>query len=138
MTYQTAPAPRCYSHRDDATRDRKCNTCARLNMEHRIASRLIRDAIADGCLVNVYNGEDFSIRHSATPVFAIRELMQTDEDRIDLLRVIDGKPKRIGWVHLVYGNTGYDVISDYSANDATEALVAGATALADELEAKAA
>jgi hypothetical protein len=46
-------------------------------------------------------------------------LMSTDEDYLMVYE--PGKKERLGWIHLVYGNDGYDVVSDYTTN--LEALV---------------
>ena len=38
----------------------------------------------------------------------------------------------LGWVWFVYGNDGYDVISDYTANEKIEALMVNVNKLADK------
>lgn len=44
----------------------------------------------------------------------------------------DGAILSIGWVYLVYGNDGYDVVSDYTTNLDELGLMSRANALAEE------
>ena len=53
-------------------------------------------------------------------------MMTTDEDFL-LLHKGEGS----GWVRFVYGNSGWDVICDYTMD--LETVMAGASALADTL-----
>ena len=40
--------------------------------------------------------------------------METDDDYLFVYKA--GQSERFGWVRFVYGNDGYDVISDYTIN----------------------
>lgn len=53
-------------------------------------------------------------------------MFSTDEE---FLYAYDSDGKHVGWVHLVYGNSGWDVISD-NTNNLEDALIA-ATELAE-------
>ena len=45
----------------------------------------------------------------------LAEMFATDED--DLLICDPDSAAKIGWFQLIYGNSGYDVVSDFSDND---------------------
>ena len=96
-------------------------------VERQIAEKLVRDILAAGYTVSVNDGEVTTLRQS-TDLDAIAAAMATTEE--DYLYAFDAKHTLIGWVRLIWGN-GADLISDYSANPGTEAMVAGAEALAD-------
>jgi len=67
----------------------------------------------------------------------MRAIMTTDDDMLLFnASTASGAPedKMVGWVRLIYGNDGWDVVNDYTTN--LETLMAGATALADKLEEK--
>ena len=101
---------------------------ARQRLERMIARRLILDAIAAGYSLNVNNGGDRSelIRPSRNVREVLSVMFATDDEH--LLFFKDGK--RVGWAWLIYGNSGWDVISDYSTN--LDPIMAGASALADK------
>lgn len=104
----------------------------RIEIEKRIAKRVITDALAAGYSLSVNDGEDTTL-HSSRDMDAILAAMRsTDEDR--LLFHIDHREHApaIGWVRFIYGNDGPDVINDYTTN--LEAVLAGANALADRLD----
>ncbi len=98
----------------------------RIRMEVRIIRQLVKDALAAGFKLSVDDGEEQTPYYTeAKPVFTA--LMNTDEDYLHLY-----KPGLAGWVRLVYGNDGYDVISDYTTN--LESVLAGANSLAEKVE----
>lgn len=102
----------------------------RVEIEKRIYSRIVKDALAQGFNVSVYDGEEYALEHSVKYTAIMKAGFSTDEDAL----VIYKDDKRVGFVSLIYGNCGYDVIHDYTANDTIENLLAGANALADKLE----
>lgn len=110
----------------------------RLQMEQLIVTVLLVELFKLGYRVIVDNGEEESPAlgkpENVTPEeFAARvwkdHCAQTDEDRIF---VVDGN-KRIGWVYVVYGNDGWDAISDYTTK--LEELLKPVQAVSDALEA---
>ena len=105
----------------------------RVEIEKRIYSRIVKDAIKQGFNVSVFDGEEYALEHSKKYSDIMRAGFSTDADAL----VIYKDDKRMGFVSLIYGNCGYDVISDYTANDTIETLLIGANALADKLEAEA-
>ena len=103
------------------------NVNMRQMVEKRIARRFINDAIAAGYTLTVNNGEETPIRNSAECAKILKEMFATDEEYLYVLK--DGKA--IGWVFFVYGNDGYDVISDYTCN--LEPIMQGVTELSNKL-----
>lgn len=83
----------------------------RQEVERKIAEALVKSALAEGYIISVYNGDD-ETSPFRTCEKVISHMFATDEDRLYLWK--DGK--RFGWVFFVYGNDGWDVISDYTVN----------------------
>lgn len=107
----------------------------RQRIERAIVRRVVRDLLAAGYTLDVDDGGDGVGLEDATsykPV--IDALMNTDEDFLKFKRRLVGLEWQTGWVRFVYGNDGWDVICDYSANPHTEALLDGALKLAEKLE----
>lgn len=106
----------------------------RQRIEIAIVRRVVKDALAAGYALDVDDGGDeLAAKGVTTEKAAMDALLNTDEDRL----WFTSADKR-GWVRFVYGNDGWDVINDYSDNPATEALLAGALALAERQERRAA
>lgn len=101
---------------------------ARKRMEKTIARRVILDAIAAGYTLNVYNGgETDELPEPSNKVRTILGAMfGTDEEHLIFFK----EGKRKGWVWFVYGNDGWDVVSDYTTN--LEDVMKGANDLADK------
>jgi hypothetical protein len=91
----------------------------RIRIEGRICAALVDALLAKDCTVSVNDGEEWVVKRSTDKGTIINALFSTDEDRI-VARDADGT-LRGSW-YLVYGNDGYDVISDYSANDFADAI----------------
>lgn len=109
----------------------------RVRMEMQIAQRVVRDAIKAGWRLTVDYGEDeLPVENSASVERVVAALLECDEEYL-ILRRFDGNGAQTakGWVRFVYGNSGWDVICDYSVN--IEGVLAGAEALAERLEERA-
>jgi hypothetical protein len=84
----------------------------RIVIERKIVRKAVEVLIDAGCQLHVLDID----KHERNPVFSsdkdkiCAELMNCDEEQ---LFVKDGKVTC--WVYFVYGNDGYDVISDYSS-----------------------
>lgn len=85
----------------------------RIRLEWRIIRRVVLAAIADGCsysLSYMEDDEDMPIVDSVS-IANLRDCIHAcDEERIYFKK--DGKSA--GWIYLVYGNDGWDVIADNS------------------------
>ena len=106
-------------------------------LEGAIMAQVILDALAAGYRISVDDGEDeFTPQQTLGDILALMGATESG----DWLRFADpaNHDKRVGWIHFIYGNDGYDVIADYSAKPATEALLANAERLADAFAVQAA
>lgn len=86
---------------------------ARVAVERRIVKRMVADLLAAGFELSVMDGE---VEHKRTndPAKLHKDLMETDEDYLFVYKV--GEKQRFGHVYFVYGNDGWDVISDHTVN----------------------
>ena len=96
-------------------------------VERQIAECLVRDALALGYRVTVNDGGETTLRDSSH-LTAVGAALATTA--WDWLSFRDTAGTVVGCVHLIWGN-GAAVISDHTANDALDAILAGANALAD-------
>lgn len=88
-----------------AKHDPAVRTCALLELE-------IVHGLIDAAAAKEYN---FHVQDEPRVYCAedlIWQLFDLDEAWIN---VLDG-PKSVGWIRLTFGNSGYDLISDYSTN----------------------
>lgn len=108
-------------------------TKIRRQVERDIATRTIRALLDAGYVLSVHDGEE-EYPMSTDPAQILRDMMQTDEDYLlvypPLVQDRRGRADA-GWVRFVYGNSGYDVISDYTTN--LEAILQPVNAYADTL-----
>jgi hypothetical protein len=104
-------------------------------MERDIIRTIIEDAFESGCSIVIDNGEDKSERFTMNLLHntkaecvdeVMNEINQTDEEY--LIFYYGGS--KIGWVQLVYGNTGFDVVCDHTQSTEMERLLSRAMALA--------
>lgn len=106
------------------------NVKTRQAIERRIARKVVQLAIKAGYSLNIDNGgEGFELSvpsNKASVVLA--GMFATDEERLFLFK----GEKWDGWVSLVYGNDGFDVMADYSIS--LDALLKPAYELARKLE----
>lgn len=98
----------------------------RIEVERQIVTRAIKDALKAGYALNIdYGDGDVLSEASADREVILSKIMQGDDDRVYYYK--DGKC--IGWAWFVYGNDGWDALSDYTTN--LESVLAGANKLAD-------
>lgn len=83
----------------------------RLRMEKRIVKSLVTELSAQNLLMSVDNGDGDEFDKTGDVKHVLFSLMACDEEE---LRVYNSKGNLMGLVYLVYGNDGYDVISDYT------------------------
>ncbi len=105
---------------------------SRQQIERQIIERVVKDALAAGFQITVDDGGDApSVSRSTNQAVIMAAVMLTDEDFLYYSK--SGEPLQ-GWVRLIYGNDGWDVVNDYTTN--LEPLLTGAQAEADRLEAE--
>jgi hypothetical protein len=98
--------------------------------ERQIAQKIIEDGIAAGYTIDVYDGGATVLKRSIDPEAIVGAMFSTDSD----LLVFHEGDRRMGTVWFVYGNSGWDVVADYSIS--LEHIMANADKLSDELEGK--
>jgi hypothetical protein len=103
----------------------------RQDIERRIINVAVADLIAAGFFVAVHDGEAVCVPKTQDAEKVMAGIMTTDEDILFVYRNTTGGWIKHGWVQLVYGNTGHDVICDYTAN--LEDLMKGANDLSDKI-----
>lgn len=99
-------------------------------IEQLIVKKVITDLLAAGFALTVDDGDG-----EGNQLLGVTEvvdaIMNTDEDRLYAYK--RGEDKRcFGWILFIYGNDGWDVISDYTTN--LEEILKPAHALAEKLE----
>jgi hypothetical protein len=88
---------------------------SRIAIERRIVRSLVNELISNGCSLRVDDGDEIH-PITSTAKTALKQLMNTDQDRLYVYAPVDGNSRYIGEVFLVYGNDGWDVMSDWSLN----------------------
>jgi len=88
----------------------------RQHVEARIALTAVQSLIQAGFYVTVNDGEDDVITTSQDLHAIAACMMSTDEDTLVATKPVGKVHINSGFVQLVYGNHGYDVISDYSVS----------------------
>jgi len=112
----------------------------RITCEREIICAIAQAAIDRGFSVSVDNGETFEVERTQSVKAVFDALSTTDEDYI-YIHEAGGEP--VGYFYCVYGNNGWDVISDYAWIDTAERntqsvmdeLDAAGTAVAEKWEA---
>lgn len=109
-------------------------------LEKRIAMQIFSDALKAGyvmSVVDVEGDEDTSTEflHTAAEVWEVANTM--DDATINFYQPSNPRPgvvanDYVGFVHLVFGNDGYDVVSDYTDNQEMEAILKEAEAISDQ------
>lgn len=106
---------RCQQHKNRFELPQLCHICQRMDVEHKIVRRVVSELLSKGYTLNVNNGgetnelEEFT--NQETELFAV--MMETGGE---FLLVRHNESTRDRWIHFVYGNDGWDVISDYVAS----------------------
>jgi len=109
------------------------NIHRRIAIEKAIYARIVQDALIMGYRVSVYNGDpdgEYELEQSSDYFDIIGAGYATDYDKLYFHNHIG----RAGWVFLVYGNDGWDLINDYVATPEIEAIIKGAEDLATCME----
>jgi hypothetical protein len=89
--------------------------------EARIARKIVKDALANGWTISVYDGEEWPLK-SSTDSRAILEAMCTTG--CDVLHLRDASGEPFGSIWLVWGNDE-DLISDHSDSETMCDFMAG-------------
>jgi hypothetical protein len=85
----------------------------RQEVERKIATAAIQSLLQAGFALSVDNGGDeYELSHSTDQTAILKAMFLCDEDRL----YVEKESKTFGWIYFVYGNDGWDVISDYTVN----------------------
>ena len=87
------------------------NLKQRIAFERRIVRMVVRQAIDNGLSVTVCDGDDCPVVKSLDFSNIMASVMATDSDTMVLW---DAHGDIFGMIWFVYGNDGYDVISDHT------------------------
>lgn len=92
------------------------NIKMRQEVERKIADAAIEQLLAAGFSLGVNDGEETTVHHSRSAEAIRKAMFTTDEDWLLVFVKGDNQkdPRPQYWVRFIYGNDGYDVISDYS------------------------
>ena len=87
----------------------------RQEVESLIAQGVIAAVLAEGLAITVNDGDENVLEHSRDADAVLAAMFSTDEDR---LYISSGPETAIshGWILFIYGNDGFDVVSDYTTN----------------------
>lgn len=105
----------------------------RQKIERTIVELIVREAISKGYSISGFDQEEDIFLRETDPAEIMKNVMTTDEDTLTFHRP-DGT--YAGFVFLVYGNDGYDAISDHTATDEISAILSPAELYATEAEHK--
>jgi len=103
----------------------------RRGLENFIIDKAVERALELGFCISVNDGEETVLKRSRSVEDIRSAMFSTDEDYFYFYASDDAKSPRVGWVRFIYGNSGYDVISDYSDNPTTEDILATANSVYD-------
>ena len=113
----------CSSHYTKLQPVRGCATCNRIALEREIVIKTVDVLLAAGYALATNQGDGPDCNVPKVPTrdreTILKELMEVDDE---FLGVFDKDSNDeyhsmpFGWVRFVYGNDGYDVISDYTVN----------------------
>lgn len=99
--------PRCDRHTESAELPKLCHTCQRIAVEHDIVTRTVDLFITAGWKLKEDQEDEWMDRESLLDLLF----------NLDMATLICHPPAgKNGWVMFVFGNDGWDVISDYTMN----------------------
>lgn len=104
----------------------------RIRAEGTACAALIDAILAKGAMVSVCDGEEWTVKGSTDKGEIIRALFTTDGDTI---RARDADKQKLGDFYLIYGNSGAEVIGDYSDTEFCNAVYDDIRPTLDKLEA---
>lgn len=119
----------------------------RMFMERAIIRALTEAAFAKSYAVKVWDGEAWATGFLRSDLNMVMDsIMATDEEKLVIYRdrmeddTVPARGRmatsmvRVGFILLVYGNDGYDVVSDYTTNEAISGIVSSLDSYVDWLE----
>lgn len=97
----------------------------RVAAEKKIAGEIVRIAMENCWAIGIKDEDGVVLPPCQFADKILAAMFGTDEDVLTLYVTDDhGRTKmRVGWIHLIYGNDGLDVVHDFSVNDSMEGLM---------------
>ena len=77
---------------------------------------LIAELLEHGFALSVNDGEEEVVKQSRDPEKIFQACRSTDQDLLIVFHLEPRGLRQIGWIKLVYGNDGWDLLSDYTIN----------------------
>lgn len=106
----------------------------RIEVERKIVTAVVEDAIAAGYDLQVYtDGEDFTERTTDKKII-IDMLMELEDAFLKMRLPATKDGYHDHWVRFVFGNDGWDVISDYLTSLDSTTILARAVAISQQYE----
>lgn len=87
----------------------------RQRVERRIVQKAIDTLLGAGYVLGVNDGEDTTLGASTDPKYILDQMFSTDQDYLIVRRSLLDRT-HCGWLRFIYGNDGFDVLSDYTTN----------------------
>lgn len=103
----------------------------RQKLERTIVETIVREAIRKGYSISGFDGEDDIFQRLTNVDEIMKNMMHVDEETLTFHRP-DGT--YAGFVFLVYGNDGWDAISDHTASEEMEDILWAAIRYAETAE----
>lgn len=102
-------------------------------IERKIAAKAVEDILAAGHNITIayHDSNSDTIVQSTDAAAIVAELNQCDVEYLLVHQAGSNRFEHMGWVELIYGNDGHDLIANYT--NSLEPLLAGAEALADQI-----
>ena len=98
-------------------------------MDKAIVTAVVEELLEQGFSLSLFHEEAPAFKQSTDKELILSNIHQCDEET---LAAYDKAGQRTGWVFFVYGNDGYDVLSDYSLS--IEKYIPKTLKLSEELE----
>lgn len=113
---QGGPAPGYQPQADYGygTPEKPMSNEKRLELELDLVRLIIKDAIDDGHVISIYDGEDYPIEDSTDLEAIMAEVRATDMDSILFKKTIKPNEFLLGSITLIYGNAPWEVVNDYT------------------------
>ena len=95
------------------------NLWVRITVEREVFRRTCQVLVNAGFQLALHDGEDWAAQRTDDILKLANAAMATDEETLIVYHqpdIADAKWQRFGWVFFVYGNSGWDVINDYTLN----------------------
>lgn len=104
---------------DKALENRQTDLAARLKAERTMCTALVRALLARGYAVSIHDGEAMALKGSTKQADIMAALFTTDQDTIYARH--PHTDSTCNWT-LIYGNDGYDVVSDFIDNELGQSI----------------